>query len=128
MAMVTIASGNDEELTVNITTESDADFSQTFVYKTPALVPVDLTGTSMHMSLRRNAIDVTVALKISSLSGNITYLDAINGNFMITIPQNELLILEPGAYVHSLIMVKGAAKTRIWGGTFIHSAGPSRDE
>jgi len=90
--------------------------------------PIDLTGTSMHMSVRRKAADVTVELKLTTVDGSIVYVNSIAGQFQLTISQEKLLQLEPGTYEHSLIMTSGVTQTRIWSGVLTHSAGPSRDE
>ncbi|MGY3119133.1 hypothetical protein ACVWXQ_003070 [Bradyrhizobium sp. S3.14.4] len=43
--------------TVNITIANDADFYRTFIWRTLAGSPIDLTGGVMEMMLRRHAKD-----------------------------------------------------------------------
>lgn len=112
--------------TVTISTQSDADFNRNFTYKTSGGAPIDITGKTFRMSLRKTAADEEVDLALVMNDG-ITISDAPNGVFNITIPQAKLAKLPPNTYVHSLIMTEsGGAQTLIWNGTLIHSAGPSR--
>lgn len=103
-------------------------FANAWVSGGAVTTPIDLTGTSMHMSVRRKAADVTVELKLTTIDGSIVYVNSIAGQFQLTISQEKLLQLEPGTYSQSLILTKGTTQTRIWSGTLTHSAGPSRDE
>jgi hypothetical protein len=115
---------------VNITTENDADFYRSFVYKTADGTPIDLTGARLRMMLRKHAEDVTAWLHLSNdTEGGIVINDGPGGIFTILITQAQLEQLPTDEYEHSLIMtaaLPGTQQTRIWSGTLINAAGPSR--
>jgi hypothetical protein len=111
----------------NITTESDADFYRGFIYKTALGVGIDLTGVTMKMLVRAHAEDATLALSLTSADGDIVISNTPTGSFTVRITQAKLLLLNPGEYVHSLIMTQvDGLKVPIWRGTLVHSMGPSR--
>jgi hypothetical protein len=112
--------------TVNITVMNDADFYRTFVYQTTADVPIDITGASMQMMLRRHARDEVALLRLGTDTGEIVLIDAVNGKFTVRITQYELERLDLGDYDHSLIMTRGGMKTSIWSGILTNNPGPSR--
>ncbi|TAI63876.1 hypothetical protein [Bradyrhizobium sp. Leo170] len=112
--------------TVNISTESDADFRRVFVYQTVSGVPIDLTGSAFHMMLRARAEDATVAMELTTENGRIVVLDAVNGKFELIIEQEDLERLTAGEYDQSLIRSRDGAQSRVWRGTFTLGVGPSR--
>jgi hypothetical protein len=112
--------------TVNITVENDADFYQVFQYQTATEVPIDITGASMFMMLRRRAADEIAVLRLGTDTGEIVLVEPVLGRFTVFIAQLELERLGLGAFAHSLIMEAGARKTSIWSGTFTNNPGPSR--
>ncbi|WP_028164131.1 hypothetical protein [Bradyrhizobium elkanii] len=114
---------------VNITTINDADFYRSFIYKTVADVPIDLTGVQLRMMLRKRATDVTVWLHLSNGDeGGITIIDAAAGRFSVLITQAQLERLPIDEYEHSLVMTSagGTEQTSVWRGTLTNQAGPSR--
>jgi hypothetical protein len=111
---------------VNITAENDADFYRSFVYQTQSGKPIDLTGASMVMKLRRHAEDATAFLTLSTDSGEITVTNPAGGQFTIMITQQSLLELSLGPYEQSLIMTINSVKKKIWSGALVVEAGPSR--
>jgi hypothetical protein len=111
---------------VNITVENDADFYRSFAYQTQAGAPIDLTGASMVMKLRRHAEDATAFLTLSTDTGEIVITDPSNGQFTIEIVQEDLLELALGPYVQSLIMTINSVKKKIWSGSLVVEPGPSR--
>jgi hypothetical protein len=114
---------------VTITVENDADFYRGFVYQTTSGAPIDLTGSTMRMMLRRNATDVTALLSLSSDVGEgIAITSATGGTFTVLITQAQLEQLPLDTYAHSLIMtnISSGLQTRIWNGTLTNLAGPSR--
>lgn len=114
--------------TVNIIAPNDADFYRTFLYKEEGGPPINLTGITMRMVLRKKASDVIAVMELSTEPGDgITILSpATDGKFTILIEQEALERLQVGTYDQSLIMYQGALSTRIWGGTITVEAGPSR--
>jgi hypothetical protein len=112
---------------VNISTRSDADFIRTFVYQTTLGVPVDLTGSTLHMMARVHAADVTVMLDLTMANGDITITNAAAGQFSIWIPLATLSRLPANNYDHSLIRYRPDLKTEeIWYGTLTHTIGATR--
>lgn len=110
--------------TINV--ENDADFFRSFVYQTTLGVPIDITGASLVMGVRKNATDATAYLMLTSAGAGITLDDPVNGRFSVRITQAQLLLLPIGDYVHSLIMTIGGVRKRLWSGTMTVGMGPSR--
>jgi hypothetical protein len=113
--------------TVNITVTNDADFYRAFQYVTSATgAPIDITGTSMEMMLRRHAEDVDALLRLGTDTGEIVLYDPAHGFFTVMIRQDTLERLGLGSYDHSLIMTQLGLKIKIWDGTLVNNAGPTR--
>ena len=111
---------------VNITVENDADFYRVFQYKTISGVPIDITGATFLMMLRRHASDAAAVLRLSTETGEIVVTDAINGMFSIFISQSRLETLATGDFDHSNVMTSLGVKRGIWTGTFTNNPGASR--
>ena len=112
---------------VNITVTNDADFYRVFQYvTTSSLAPVDITGASMEMMLRRHAKDEAAVLRLGSDTGEIEIIDPPNGLFTVRIPQETLERLGLGDFDHSNIMTTADYKRRIWVGVFTNNPGPTR--
>ena len=114
---------------VNITVENDADFFQHFQYVTvdDPPIPINLTGISMEMMLRRSAADEAAYLRLSTEGGAIGVVEPQFGQFFVYIAQAALVQLSLGDYVHSLIATAAnGRKTKIWSGTLTVNAGPTR--
>src|SRR5262245_12685049 len=111
---------------VNITCENDADFVCGFVYQYESGTPIDLTGNTMRMGIRRRAEEVIEDMLLTTENGGIAITDAINGKFTVFIAKKQLLELDLGDYEHSLIRDTGGNLLRIWSGTLTNNAGPSR--
>ena len=54
---------------VNITTQNDADFCRPFALQATNGTPIDMTGASLEMMLRRHAADETAVLRLGSDTG-----------------------------------------------------------
>jgi hypothetical protein len=111
---------------VNITTYNDADFGRTFIWKTYAGVPIDLSGGAMEMMLRKHASDQAAVLRLATDTGEIVFDDPYAGKFTVRIAQAELERLGVGEFEHSNIFSKAGAKTRVWSGAFTNNAGATR--
>ena len=111
---------------VNITVENDADFYRVFQYQTISGVPINITGATFVMMLRRRAADDTALLRLATDTGEIVTVDALLGLFSIRIMHADLEKLGLGDYAHSNIMTAGGFKRSIWTGTFTNNPGPSR--
>jgi hypothetical protein len=116
-----------------ITCWNDADFIRGFIYQTlnpdntPG-PPIDLTGNTLRMGIRRQAVDVTEELLLTTENGGLIITDPPNGKFTVYISHDQLQQdLELGDYEHSLIRITpGGSYLRIWSGTLSNNPGPSR--
>jgi hypothetical protein len=111
---------------VNITTYNDADFYRRFAWQTIDGVPIDMTGMTLEMKLRRHAKDEAAVLRLGTDTGEIVLIDAINGQFTVRIAQDDLVRLGLGEFDHSNIASNSGFKRRIWSGTLINNAGATR--
>jgi hypothetical protein len=111
---------------VNIIASNDADFNRSFRYQTVHDVPINLTGSAMHMMLRRHAKDEAAVLRLGTDTGEITLTDPINGLFVVYIAQEVLERLALGDFEHSLVQTLAGRKHQIWVGSFTNNPGPSR--
>jgi len=119
---------------VDINTFSDADFSQSYLYKTVALAAIDLFDYPLRMMVRINPADVTTWIECSTWNGRIVITDHVAGAFTLKIPINVLSTLPVGVYSHSLIQTQSSSlsgvisgsRKGIWRGTLTHAAGPTR--
>ena len=111
---------------VNINITNDADFYRTFLWQTIVGDPIDLTGGTMEMMLRRHASDQAAVLRLATDSGDIVLVDAPNGMFTVRIAQEELERLGLGDFDQSNIFTRGGYKVRVWNGTLTNNAGPTR--
>ncbi|MET3995989.1 hypothetical protein ABID65_007661 [Bradyrhizobium sp. S3.9.2] len=112
--------------TVNITIANDADFYRTFIWRTLAGSPIDLTGGVMEMMLRRHAKDEAAELRLGSDTGEIVFTDPPAGQFTVRIVQEALERLALGDYDQSNIFTRGGNKVRVWSGRLANNAGPTR--
>jgi hypothetical protein len=112
---------------VNITVENDADFYRVFQYvATDTLAPINITGGTMEMMLRRRAEDAEALLRLATDSGEIVITNAAQGQFTVLIKQDVLERLGLGSFDHSNILTLGGLKIKVWSGTLINNAGPTR--
>jgi hypothetical protein len=115
---------------VDFTTYTDSDMVRSFYYQLVSGTPIDLTGYSLRMMVRRQASDATAEFECNTFNGRIWFNDPTQGAFTLQIPIAVLSILEPYTYTHSLIATAPHTflRTDIWRGSLIHSAGPTRWE
>jgi hypothetical protein len=111
---------------VNITCENDADFIRGFLYQQLDGTAIDLTGYTMQMGIRVHAADITEEMLLTTENGGLVITDPPGGAFTVIITQAQLVQLQLGGYEHSLIRMQGGGKQRIWSGSLVINAGPSR--
>jgi hypothetical protein len=111
---------------VNITTQTDADFYRSFALQTTSGAPIDMTGGTLEMMLRRHAQDEAAVLRLGTDTGEIVLTDAVNGQFTVRIAQDRLVRLGLGDFDQSNIMTRGGYKYRVWSGTLTNNPGPTR--
>jgi len=112
--------------TVNITVDNDHDFYRVFQYTTVSNVPINITGATMVMMLRRHAKDEAAQLKLTTATGEIVLTDPVNGKFSVRIVQDTLERLGTGDFDHSLVMTLTGSKRGVWSGVFTNNPGASR--
>lgn len=88
--------------------------------------PLDITGSTFKMQIRKTEMDNTAVVTISSGDG-IEIIDAAGGLFELTILRVKLLRLHPGEYFADLVRtdVDGFAE-RLWEGKAVVVEGSSR--
>lgn len=111
---------------VDITVTNDADFYRLFQYVTTGLVPINITGCSLEMKVRRRAEDHAALLRLGTDTGEIVLTDPTNGFFTVMIVKDELLRLGLGAFAHSNVMTFHGVLTSIWSGSLTVNAGAAR--
>jgi hypothetical protein len=90
------------------------DWLVPFVYQavdptTSATTPIDLTGSTLKLQIRRTETEKEAIVTVYSPNNGITIEDAVNGLFTVRIVRSTLLQLPPGTYVSDLVrlMVSG---------------------
>jgi hypothetical protein len=112
---------------VNITVENDADFYRQFAYQTVDGAPIDLTGNTLRMGIRKRAEDVTEDMLLTTENGGLAIIDPVNGIFTVRLTQDQLVHLPVGDYEHSLIrLLSDNERYRMWSGTLTNNPGASR--
>ena len=113
--------------TVTIIVENDADFYRTFLWQTVDGTPINMTGMTLEMMLRRRAEDNVALLRLATDTGEIVIVSPTAGQFTVRIAQDTLERLGLGDFDHSNIAtIPGGYKVRIWSGTLTNNAGATR--
>ena len=112
-------------VTVDLATESDADYVQGFRYCDSNNVDIDLTGSTLSLMVRANPTDTQVWVSVASPSDGIVLTGG--GLFTLTLPIAALAKMPAGSYVHSLVRTRpDGIKELLWSGTLTHTIGPTR--
>jgi|SRR6478736_7564215 len=118
-----------EAADVQLFTYSDADFSRAFQWVING-VPFDFTDHGLMMMVRKLPDDVEVFVSLSTDDGDIDYLPDGTGaltTFNIRILREQMVDMEAGDYVHSLILLRpDGLREDIFRGTLTHVHGPTR--
>jgi hypothetical protein len=117
--------------TVDITAENDSDFARGFTY---LLLnndgtdgpPIDITGNTMRMGIRRRASDVIEELLLTTENNGIVISNGASGQFSIFITQDQLEQMPTGTYDHSLTRTNATNTLHIWSGSLTVNPGASR--
>jgi len=117
-------------MVLDLITYSDADLVNSYIHKTVAGVPVDMTGYSLRLMVRKQPDDPTAEFECTTHNGRIWWNDQAGGAFTLQIPIAILSILIPGTYYQSLIATapNSLLRREMWRGKLEHSAGPTRWE
>lgn len=103
----------------DLTIEQGATFAQRITYKVPAGTPVDLTGYTARLQVRRTAAS-PVALSLTTENGGIT-LGGAAGTIDLAITATATAAIAADAYVYDLELVSGATVTRLLEGNVVVS-------
>ena len=115
--------------TMNIA--KNEDWIVPFAYATDdgtgTLTPIDLTGSTLSMEIRRQELDHEVMVSVWSPDGGIVINDAAGGAFTIVITRDALLQLVPGSYVSDLVReMSNGFQERIYEGVCVVVEGTTR--
>lgn len=91
------------------------DWVQAFILQDANEVPVDLTGSTLTLMIRKIDIDHTALVVVSSVDNSIEITDAAGGAFTVIINRDKLSRLYTGAYVADLVRYRPDGFTeRLW--------------
>jgi hypothetical protein len=109
-------------------TQNDSDYIRSFLYRwVDGGPPIDISGNTLRMGIRRRAEDVAEELLLTTETGEFIITDGPGGAFTMAITMDKLLDLPVGDYVHSMVMLLPTGEHRLmWTGTLTNAAGPSR--
>lgn len=75
---------------LNLTIYQGTTFSKSFQWKTgEPLVPVDLTGCTLRMDIRKKLKDPEAVVTLTDANNKIVLTDAVNGRFEIRLTSTE---------------------------------------
>jgi hypothetical protein len=96
----------------SFTIDQGSTFYLNLIYQDSAGVPVNLTGNTARMQLRRTFTSSVADLTLTTASGAIVITGA-TGNILITISDELTGTLEPGFYLYDLELDNGGIITRL---------------
>lgn len=103
--------------TYNISAEQGSDYSATVAYTDDAGDPVNLTGYSARMQVRKFAGSATPFLTLTNTSG--LAITALTGVIVVSISAAALALVPAGTYTYDLEIVDGSQKvTKLLQGNF----------
>lgn len=95
----------------SFTVDQGSTFYLNLIYQDSDGVPIDITGNTARMQLRR-AFNSVVDLTLTSASGDIV-ITGNTGNILITISDTDTGLLEAGFYLYDLELDNGGVITRL---------------
>lgn len=95
--------------------EQGATFSQRITYKVPAGTPVDLTGYTARLQLRKTPSS-PITLSLTTENGGIT-LGGAAGTIDLAVTATASAALAADVYVYDLELVNGSTVTRLLEGS-----------
>jgi hypothetical protein len=96
----------------NFTIDQGSTFYLNLIYQDSSGVPINLTGNTARMQLRRAFTSTAADLTLTTASGAIVITGA-TGNILITISDELTGTLEPGFYLYDLELDNGGIITRL---------------
>jgi hypothetical protein len=96
----------------NITMDQGAQWTLTVVYEDNNGNPIDLTGYTAKMQLRKKFDSATSVLTLESPSSGIV-ITPLTGTISLTATTAQMLAIEGGIYVYDLEIANGGVVTRL---------------
>jgi hypothetical protein len=91
------------------------------------IAPIDLTGSTLKLALRKQEIDHEALVSVFSPNGGIMITDAPNGLFQVVIVRNLLSNLEAGQYFADIVrLMPNGYQERMWEGVAVVVEGTTR--
>lgn len=109
---------------LDIEIEQGATFNLAFLYEDGAGQPIDLTGMTARMQLRRQYSSSEFILNLSTENGGIT-IEALTGTISLFVSAFDTSTLS-GSGVYDLELVNGPIVNRILSGSYIICAEVTR--
>lgn len=109
----------------NITAEQGATFTRTITWKNSAGTPINLTGYTARMQVRREYSATVADLTLTTENGGITLGGAL-GTIVLSAQASTTASLAAGSYVYDLELVLGNVVTRLVQGNFLVNAEVTR--
>jgi hypothetical protein len=89
--------------------------------------PIDLTGSTLKMEVRKSESDRNVVVSMFSPNNGIQITDAPGGAFTVLMDRNRLSQLSPGSYVSDIVrLMPNGWQERLWEGTATVVEGTTR--
>ena len=95
----------------NFTLDQGATWTLQIVYNNPDGTPINLTGYTAEMQIRRKFNSDTPVLTLSTSNGGITIVGATGTLNLIA--TDEQAAIDPGFYVYDLELSLGGVRTRL---------------
>ena len=103
--------------TYHFSMEQGSTFSRSITYKDSNGSPIDLSGYTARMQLRRNVEDSSPIIELTTANGRIT-LGGTAGTVTLTIAASDTASLSPVEGVYDLELVSGDTVEKLIAGTF----------
>jgi hypothetical protein len=102
--------------TYNITMDQGAQWTLTVVYEDSNGNPIDLTGYTARMQLRKK-FDSTTAVLTLATGGQGIVITPLTGTLELTATTAQMLAIEGGIYVYDLELTNAGVVTRLMMGS-----------
>jgi hypothetical protein len=97
----------------NFTIDQGSTWTLQLIYKDPNGTPINLTGYTAKMQVRRKFDSSTAVLTLTSLPGGGITITGITGTIDLLATDEQTEVIEGGLYVYDLELNNGGAITRL---------------
>lgn len=105
----------------NFTLDQGSTWTLRIVYENPNSTPINLTGYTAEMQIRKKADSPTAVLTLST-GGNGIVITPLLGRLDLTATDEQTGAIEPGLYVYDLELDSSGVRTRLIQGSVTVSA------